>query len=75
MKQAGLVDKLDNPDDRRGGFVTITEAGRDAAARVRDRRLERVEKGFLDWTEAERKEFARLTARFNDAMRDELNEA
>jgi hypothetical protein len=42
---------------------------------VRDRRLERVEKGFLDWTEAERKEFARLTARFNDAMRDELNEA
>ena len=55
--------------------VCTRYAFRDAAARVRDRRLERVEKGFLDWTEAERKEFARLTARFNDAMRDELNEA
>ena len=74
MKQAGLVDKLDNPDDRRGGFVTITDAGRDAAARVRDRRLERVEHGFNDWSEQERAEFARLTARFNDSMRDMLND-
>lgn len=73
MKQAGLVDKLGNPDDRRGGFVTITDAGRDAAARVRDRRLDRVGKAFSEWTEQERREFARLTARFNDAMRDELN--
>ena len=75
MKQAGLVDKLGNPDDRRGGFVTITDAGRDAAARVRDRRLERVQKGFDDWSEKERLEFARLTARFNDSLRDELNES
>lgn len=75
MKQAGLVDKLGNPDDRRGGFVTITDAGREAAARVRDRRLERVGKAFSDWTEQERREFARLTARFNDAMRDEINKA
>ncbi|MES1929687.1 MarR family transcriptional regulator [Salinisphaera dokdonensis CL-ES53] len=75
MKQAGLVDKLDNPDDRRGGFVTITDAGRDAASRVRDRRLERVELAFDEWSEQERQEFARLTARFNDAMRDELNDA
>ncbi len=74
MKQAGLVAKHDNPDDRRGGFVTITEAGREAAARVRARRLARVEDAFRDWNEAERHEFARLTARFNDAMRDMLNE-
>lgn len=74
MKQAGLVDKLGNPDDRRGGFVAITDEGRDAAARVRDRRLERVATGFHDWSEKERQEFARLTARFNDSLRDELNE-
>lgn len=74
MKQAGLVDKLDNPDDRRGGFVAITQAGRDAAARVRARRLERIESGFRDWSEEERAEFARLTARYNDSVRDMLND-
>jgi len=74
MKTAGLVDKHDNPDDRRGGFVTITEAGRDAAAEVRQRRIARVEQGFKDWTEDERREFARLTARYNDNVRDMLND-
>lgn len=74
MKKAGLVDKHDNPDDRRGGFVTITELGRDTAAEVRGRRLERIERGcFYDWSEAERREFARLMARYNDNLRDHLN--
>lgn len=74
MKNCGLVEKHDNPDDRRGGFVTITEAGREAATEVRQRRLARVEAGFKDWTEHERNEFARLTARYNDNLRDLLNE-
>lgn len=74
MKNAGLVEKHHNPDDRRGGFVTITEAGRDAAAEVRYRRLERVEEGFKNWPEDDRREFARLTARYNDQLRDMLNE-
>lgn len=74
MKNCGFAEKHDNPDDRRGGFVTITEAGRDAAAEVRQRRLTRVEAGFKDWTEEERSEFARLTARYNDNLRDMLNE-
>lgn len=74
MKNAGLVEKHDNPDDRRGGFVTITEAGREAAAQVRSKRLQRVEYAFRDWSEEERREFARLTARYNDAMRDMLND-
>ncbi|ROO30208.1 MarR family transcriptional regulator [Salinisphaera orenii YIM 95161] len=74
MKQAGFVDKLDNPDDRRGGFVTITEAGREAANRTRQRRLDRVESAFRDWSEADRRELARLTAKYNDAMRDMFNE-
>lgn len=73
MKNAGLVEKHDNPDDRRGGFVTITEAGRDAAAEVRARRLERVEEVFRHWSEQDRREFARLTARYNDQLRDMLN--
>ena len=74
MHQAGLVDKHDNPDDRRGGFVSITNAGREAAATVRERRMDRVEQAFVGFTEDERRVFARLTARYNDAVRDMLND-
>lgn len=74
MKASGLVDKHDNPDDRRGGFVTITEAGRDAAAEVRDRRLFRIEQAFAGWSDEDRQVYAQLLARHNDALRDMLNE-
>lgn len=74
MNNAGLVEKHDNPDDRRGGFVTITDAGREAASEVRDRRLRRVETSFKNWTEEERRQFVRLTARYNDSLRDQLND-
>jgi DNA-binding MarR family transcriptional regulator len=73
MKEAGLVEKHDNPEDRRGGFVTITERGREAASAVRARRLPRIEQGFENWTEQECCEFARLMARYNDNLRDLLN--
>jgi len=73
MKKAGLVEKHDNPEDRRGGFITITRLGRDTAAEVRARRLRRIEGGFREWSEEERREFARLTARYNDNLRDLLN--
>ena len=74
MKSAGLVDKHDNPDDRRGGFVTITEAGRDAAVEVRARRLERIGEAFVEWSDEDRRVYADLMARHNDALRDMLNE-
>ncbi len=73
MKQAGLVEKHGNPDDRRGGFVAITAAGREAIAEVRARRLERVERGFHDWRDSERQEFARLMAKFNEGLSTALN--
>lgn len=74
MQSAGLVDKHPNPDDRRGGFVTITEQGRAAVVRTRQRRLQRVGHSFGDWDDAERVEFARLMARFNQQLSQSLNE-
>lgn len=74
MQQSGLVDKHPNPDDRRGGFMTITAKGHDAIARTRERRLERVEHSFRGWDENERLEFARLMARFSRELSQSLNE-
>lgn len=73
MADNGLVEKTDNPNDRRAGFVSITDTGRAKAAEVRCARITSVEQCFGDWTEGERHEFARLTAKYNDAMRDMLN--
>lgn len=74
MVDSDLVAKRPNPDDRRGGFVTISEQGRAAVARTRTRRLERVGSTFRCWEDGERAEFARLMARFNSDLSQSLNE-
>jgi len=74
MQSAGLVDKHPNPDDRRGGFVTISEQGRVAVVRTRQRRLQQVGHSFRDWDDADRAEFARLMSRFNHQLSQSLNE-
>lgn len=74
MQQAGLVEKQPNPEDRRGGFMRITPAGREAMECTRWRRLERVGRGFRDWDDSERAEFARLMARFSRELSESLNE-
>lgn len=73
MQQNGLVDKNPNPDDRRGGFMAITDKGREAIARTRLKRLGRVERSFHDWDDDERLEFARLMARFNRELSQTIN--
>lgn len=74
MIKAGLVEKHDNPDDRRGGFVAITEQGQTAARQARQRRLAKIEQAFEEWSEEDRREFARLAARYNEQLRCVLNE-
>lgn len=68
MKKAGLVVKHDNPDDRRGGFVALTQKGRDSAQQVRQKRMELVEEIFKDWSESECRDFAHLVSRFNEHL-------
>lgn len=74
MQHSGLVDKQPNPDDRRGGFMTLTDKGREAIARTRQLRLERVERSFHGWKDSERLEFARLMSYFNSQLSHTLNE-
>lgn len=74
MQENGLVSKKANPDDRRGGFMAITDEGRRAMARTRQQRLERVERIFHGWEDAERFEFARLMDRFNRELSQSINE-
>lgn len=74
MQRCGLVDKQPNPEDRRGGFMAITDKGREALADTRQRRLERVGHRFADWDDTERLEFARLLARYSSELSQTLNE-
>lgn len=74
MVDSGLVVRRPNPEDRRGGFLAITEQGRAAAERTRQCRLRRVGDSFGCWADEERAEFARLMARFNRELLQSLNE-
>lgn len=73
MQNAGLIDKQPNPEDRRGGFVTITARGREALERTRQQRLRRVGKSFRAWSDGDRAEFARLMARLNQELAQGLD--
>lgn len=72
MQRCGLVEKQPNPEDRRGGFMAITDKGREALEDMRQERLQRVGRHFTDWDEADRMQFAHLVSRFSHALSQSL---
>jgi DNA-binding MarR family transcriptional regulator len=70
LAAAGLVTRTADPTDRRAQLIEATPAGHEVFARNRERWLAALRDLLGDWTPEERREFARLFTRFNDAMRD-----
>jgi len=68
LESVGLVARTADPSDRRASLIRVTDIGQKIFTRKRDRFLS-VLRGILsDWTSTERQEFARLFARFNEAL-------
>ncbi|NYI04938.1 MarR family winged helix-turn-helix transcriptional regulator [Allostreptomyces psammosilenae] len=65
---AGLVRRGASPSDGRRSPLELTAAGRGLLERARERRLAHIRRLTADWTDAERREFARLLGRFTDAL-------
>ena len=74
MAKAGLVRKRRNPADARSFVVEATGQGISAAAEMRARRLARIGGMIDDWSEAERREAARMIGRLNAALRRSVEE-
>jgi DNA-binding MarR family transcriptional regulator len=68
LEAAGLVRRTTDPDDRRASLIEATEAGSAIYIRNRDTWVSGLRERLADWTPAERREFVRLFARFNDAI-------
>jgi DNA-binding MarR family transcriptional regulator len=71
-EKAGLVEREGDPSDLRAVLFRLTDAGRDALARMQAVRLEVFGRVFEGWPAGERQQFARLTKRFVDAYLAEL---
>lgn len=62
----GHLERRPDPDDRRAGLIAVTESGRRAAQRMRERRNERLAEAVGGWPDDERAELARLLSKLLD---------
>jgi len=60
----GYVERRADPDDGRATVLAATDAGRDCAHRIRERRNATIARVVADWTPQERSALATLLARF-----------
>jgi DNA-binding MarR family transcriptional regulator len=68
LEAAGLVRRASDPSDRRASLIEPTETGAKVFAQNREKWLGALRELLADWTVGERREFARLFARLNEAM-------
>lgn len=64
----GLVERTADPDDGRAQILTLTQAGREAVAQERARRVALITDALADWDDADRAELARLLGRLSDTV-------
>ncbi|WP_330249198.1 MarR family winged helix-turn-helix transcriptional regulator [Nocardia sp. NBC_00565] len=67
---SGHLERVADQHDGRRTVLRLTPAGQDVVAAARDGRRTAMAAAMSDWTDRERKEFARLLARFVDALDD-----
>ncbi|KAF0845906.1 hypothetical protein [Nocardia caishijiensis] len=65
---AGAVRRVADQSDGRRSLLELTERGTDILAAAHHRRQRAFDRAMAGWTSAERTEFARLLARFVDAI-------
>ncbi|WP_280266999.1 MarR family winged helix-turn-helix transcriptional regulator [Nocardia wallacei] len=66
LVKRGLLERRADPDDGRASVLVVTDAGRDLAEELRQRRIELLEHIVADWDQADREQLATLLRRFVD---------
>jgi DNA-binding MarR family transcriptional regulator len=66
LVERGLVERRADPEDGRGTLLSPTESGLAAVQRYRAQRDQMLAEALAEWPGADRREFGRLLARFND---------
>jgi DNA-binding MarR family transcriptional regulator len=68
LERAGLVGRVEDPVDGRAYQVSISPRGRRALESTRTERRQLYRDLLAHWPEADRREFARLLAKYNEDM-------
>ncbi|MER8009419.1 MarR family transcriptional regulator [Streptomyces sp. NPDC094149] len=66
LQKSGYVTRVPDPDDRRAQRIELTEAGREAVARVRDAGARGMQSALAEWTPEELRQLATLFHRMVD---------
>ncbi|MFI8234696.1 MarR family winged helix-turn-helix transcriptional regulator [Streptomyces sp. NPDC085900] len=66
LQKSGYVTRVPDPDDRRAQRIELTEAGREAMARVRDAGARGMQLALSEWTPEELRQLATLFHRMVD---------
>jgi DNA-binding MarR family transcriptional regulator len=66
LVERGLVERRPDPEDGRGALLSPTQAGLAAVERYRAQRDQKLAEALAGWPGADRQNFGRLLARFND---------
>ncbi|MGH3443831.1 MAG: MarR family winged helix-turn-helix transcriptional regulator [Nocardioidaceae bacterium] len=68
LEEAGLAQRQTDMTDRRASILDLTPTGRDVLDQTRAFRRARFSEAMTSWPEQDHAEFARLLARFNEAL-------
>ena len=68
LETAGLVERTENPDDRRAAMLSIAVAGKRTLGLMRRERSRAIGELTADWSDEERTRFADLLERFAQRM-------
>ncbi|MFJ9870764.1 MarR family winged helix-turn-helix transcriptional regulator [Streptomyces sp. NPDC101165] len=66
LQRSGYVTRVPDPDDRRAQRIELTDAGREAVARVREAGARGMQLALSDWQPEELRQLARLFHRMVD---------
>jgi DNA-binding MarR family transcriptional regulator len=68
LERSGLIQRVDDPADRRSAVLHMTKAGGEVLARIKAVRRQRLERMLASWTPEERHQFAVLLTRLMDDL-------
>jgi DNA-binding MarR family transcriptional regulator len=68
LEEVGLAVRSTDPSDRRASILDLSETGRGVLDQTRKHRRARMQLALSDWSEKDRKDFARLLQQFNVSL-------
>jgi DNA-binding MarR family transcriptional regulator len=68
LEELGLIERSEDPEDRRAVWVSTTEVGHDVIQRVRQRVNRNVEAALASWSAEDRSELGRLLDKFRSSV-------